>query len=556
MAAIDTLRDALFGDPPSVAFKPSRDDVITAFEELIAELTAVDSNAATLAELAATPISVDSVFLTEAGKEGIWVRALSSANTALLSADTLYGVSIISSVNIGHCWLRVWDKVNAKPEWFGAAIGNAAVDSYPAMQACLDVTGILVMGRGAYYGSRGLLLPDNAVVRGQGALVSGYVCTHATDHLMRQRGVSGVSYAFGADLRDFALERSVNPTTPASSADDITQGHGLHFFMVSNPRVRSVYTYNNLAELYYNNVLSPHFEDVRGIRNTGGGSDRWYGVNHDGVTGGGTFGGPSPNPSATLIKPNMVGRAAVGTNYNYYLRGALQDLWVVDPEAAGQAATTGIQFFLDINGATAGDVHIIRPIADGYKTNGIYVDGAPLGSSIDIVGAWIAPNAAATSTGVVIDASHGVNLSGRADFAAATGLACVSANDCTELDCDFRSANSQTPFSGTSVSASRIKIKAYKSAAGGGGSFGNIVTLIGGSRNRVEVSGTISAAGSPQLWVSGIALDGTAAGCTLDVTGMAVGAATDRVAISGTGVTTQGNVSGHVIINPGAGAML
>lgn len=34
MSAIDTLRAALFGDPPSVSFKPNRDGVINAFEEL------------------------------------------------------------------------------------------------------------------------------------------------------------------------------------------------------------------------------------------------------------------------------------------------------------------------------------------------------------------------------------------------------------------------------------------------------------------------------------------------------------------------------------------
>lgn len=500
----------------------------------------------------------DSWLLGASGIYGVFTWRTGNYSTQVAS-DTLEGIYIASTVSgkgptVG-CWVRNFNASDCRPEWFGAQIDNGSFDSYPAMQACLDVTGVLIMGRGTYYGSRGLALPDNAVIRGQGALVSGYICASATDHIISQRGVSGVSYKFGADLENFAIARTPNPTTPSSTASDISQGHGLHFFMVSNPRVRSVYTYNNLAELYISNCLSPDISDVRGIRQTGTSSDRWYGLWVDGVTTGGTFGGPSPNPSTTIKKPNMVSFASVGTCYHYYLNGALQDLWIVDPEAAGQGVTS-IQFLLNINGATAGDVHIIRPIADGYKTNGIYVKSAPVGSSIIIENAWVAPNSAATSTGIVIDASHGVTLSGRSEFALATGLACITANDCTGLDCDFRSNNSQSPFTGTSVSSSKIEMIAFKNVAGGGGSFGNVVSLIGGSRNRVGVHCTISPNSSPQLWVAGIALNDTAANCTLDVTGVANGAATDRVSIAGSGVSTQGNVSGHVIINPGAGAML
>ena len=483
--------------------------------------------------------------LQEAGREGTF-----SLKTGTAPTDTLEGVYVVSNT-AGYYWEREWDGIIAKAEWFGAVLNNGGVDSYAALQACLNVTGKLYLPTGSYYSSAGLLLPDNAVVWGQGALFSGITFSTATGHLMRQQGVSGTSYKAGANLADFALGRTPNPTTPGSVAGDISQGHGLSFFMVSNPRVRSVYTYNNLVELYVNNVLSPDIVDVRGIRQTGSGSDRWYGCYVDGVTTGGTFGGPSPNPSTTITKPNMVSNASVGTCYHYYLNGAIQDLWMVDPEAAGQGGTS-VQFFLNINGATAGDVHIVRPIADGYKTNGINVKGAPVGSSINIVDAWVAPSASATSTGVVIDASHGVNISGRSDFASASGLACVTANDCTELDCNFRSNNSQTPFSATSMSSSNVLIKAFKNFAGGGGSFGNIITLIGGSQNRVAAYGTVSPNGSPQLWAAGIALNDTAANCQLDVSGVPASSVVNRLTISGAAVTTQGTVGTHFVINPGA----
>lgn len=494
-------------------------------------------------------------WLSESGRFGLF-EWMAGNFTALVAADTLQGICV-PSVQAGYgagvgCWVRRWDGSAAKPEWFGAVINDGGIDCYVALQACLDVTGSLTLGKGNYYSSRGLVLPAKSVVRGQGALLSGIIVNHATDHLISQRGVSGVSYIDGADLEGFAIARTPNPTTPGSTANDISQGHGLHFFMVSNPRVRHVYTYNNLAECYVNNCLSPDILDVRGIRQTGGGGDRWYGFYVDGVTAGGTFGGPSPNPSTTIKKPNMVANAAVGTSYNYYLNGALQDLWMEDPEAAGGH----IQFLMNINGATAGDVHIVRPISDGYRTNGINVVGAPLGSSIDIVGSWVAPASGASGSGIKINASHGVNLSGRGDFILASGLRCVDANDCTELDCNFRVANSQNPFYGTNVHASAIAMKAHKSFSGGGGAFGEIITLISGTRNTARAHGTISTAGLPQLWNAGIALDATAANCTIDVTGVANGAATARYTVATVPVTTQGNVSGHVVINPGAGAML
>lgn len=502
------------------------------------------TSAATVVALKALPVSAGAVaFLTEDGREGAFIGRAGAPPVS----DPNNGIYITSNTS-GFYWERIWDQVNPLPDWWGGKLNDSGVDSYDAIIACLTVTGRMTIPKGTYYSSHGIALPvGGAVVQGAGSLQSSISVSSATDHLMSIDGVPTVSYAGYVDLSDFALGRSVNPTTPASVANDITQGHGLHFAMASNPRVRSVYTYNNLVECYVSNCLSPDIADVRGLRQTGGGGDRWYGLYVDGVTGGGTFGGPSPNPSSTVKKPNMIANPAVGTSYNYYLAGALQDLWIVDPEAA--AGTT--QFLIDSNDSTAGDFHIVRPICDGYGTFGIHIKDTNFLGSLNIIDAWIAPKSGAASSGVRIESSSGVKFSGRGDFSLTSGLLGVQITDSSLLNIEWHSVNCQSPVSATSMIASELRVFAAKNFIGA--AFGSIVTCVGGSRNKVNIC---AVAYDTQQWVSGFNADATASGYSIDVSGIAGSTTTDRVVINAAPVATQGNVGGHNIFNPSAGPLL
>lgn len=498
---------------------------------------------ATRTAMKALSVLQTTAYLTEAGREGMFVL---QAGTA--PADTLEGI-YVDSDTASYYWERQYTGY-PRAEWFGAVLDDGGVDSSAALQACIDVTGKLYFPKGLYYGTAGLN-GNGAVIRGEGELLSGYSCNHATAHLLSNAGTVS-AFATGGDFDGFALVRSVTPTTPASAADDRTQGHGIHLDLVSNPRVGSVYTYNNLAELYVARTLAAQIGNIRGIRQTGSGVDRWYGLYVYGdPTGmpGGWASGPSGNPSCTIKKIQMVPFATVTSSVAFSLQKNLQDLWIVDPEASG----CGTQFDINPQGETCGDVHIVRPIADGFNTRGLHIRNVPKGSSLEITGAWIAPTAGASGQGVRIEDANGVTFDGRGDFTLAPTIDGVYATDSSQIDVKLRAKNCQRPIYTITVSMSVLHADGISTLTAA--DAGYLVNCVGGVNNIVSASGDIF--GGTKQWLFGVELDATAANYTINVTRVLPASVfNDKYSVAGVAVITQGNVSGHVVINPGAGAML
>lgn len=479
------------------------------------------------------------VSLTEGGRSGFFEVVSGTAPN-----DPLEGFYIQGS---GKYLARRWDGIDSRAEWFGAVIDRGDVDSFQAIQACIALTGTCTLGKGIYYCSRSPLanLPAYAVVRGMGALHSGIIVRHPTDHLISQRGALPGDYMGGANLQGFGVSRSVAPTVPSSPAEDRTTGHGIHMFMVSNPIIKDVYTYNNLVEIYANNVLSMDFDTVRGMNQNSTVLARWYGLWIDGASPIGSFGGPSQNPSARIHKINMVGGSARQA-YGYYLQGSMQDLWITEMEAAGCTSSV----FLDCgSGHTCGDVRLGHVVCDGYARHGIHIKDVPQGSSLMITEPWVAGRSGAGGAGIRIENSHNVTISnGSGDGALSSGVRMVEASGSSNLRVGVVANNYVTPVALTNVTTSEFDAVAHKNIAGGGAS-GSIIAAAGGTRNRLTAAGTATS----QRWESAIALDGNARNYALDVTRVATGAASARIRIAGTAIATQGNVGGHVIINPGAG---
>lgn len=448
-----------------------------------------------------------------------------------------------------------------RAEWWGAVLDNGAVDSAAAIQACITATGKLYFPKGLYYGTAGLD-GTGAVIRGEGELLSGYSCSSATDHLLKTEGVVSTSFATGGDWEGFALVRSVTPTTPASAADDVTQGHGIHLDLVTNPRIRNVYTYNNLVELYHARCLSPEIDNVRGLRQTGGGTDRWAGYwcagDPTGMPGGWAT-GPSGNPSARIGKLNMVAYSSVGTDgtanlsRNYVLEDNLQDLWIEHAEAGGGGHT---QFYINPNGTQCSDAYIANAIADGFLNKGFHIQNMPIGNNFEIKKAWMAPAAAAASGaspyGLRAELAHGLKFHGTGDFTNAPAIDGVYSTDANNQDIEVRLTNCQRPVYTVSVSSSRLKAEGICTLTAA--DAGYIVNSVGGSHNEIIAGGTTT--GTKQ-WLSGVELDATAANNIVNVAKVLAAAFSGaRYSVAGVAVTTQGDVGGHVVINPGAGAML
>jgi hypothetical protein len=488
-----------------------------------------------------SPVVGKVAFVQDTGREGHFICRAGTAPT-----DTQQGIYVASST-ANFYWERVWDGVYCPPEWFGAQINNPSFDNYNAFMGALNVTGILSLGKGVYYSSSGFVLPEYCVVKGQGALHTAIVVNHATDHLMSQDGTYPGTYAGGANLQGFGITRGVAATVPASASDDRTQGHGLHFAMVSNPIVKDVYTYNNLVEVYVSNVLSIDFHVIRGINLTGASMARWYGLWVDGFSPIGSFGGPSPNPSARISKVNMVGGGATQA-YGYYLENAIQDLWINELESAG--CTKGI--FVDCNNATCGDVHLNAAVMDGYRTNGIHILNVPPGSSLFMSNPWVAGTVGATGAGIRIENSHNINIVGAtSDGALANSVYMFHLSDSSNVEATLTANNYVSPCYMISAFSCNINVKAYKNISGGGNT-GDIILAIGGNYTSLTAAGNAV----DQKWLAGISVDATVTTYKMDVTGVDPASVTDRMRQAGIAVTTQGNVSGNIIFNPGAGAML
>jgi len=496
---------------------------------------------ATIAELPSVPAAVnDLAYVTDPGRAGAFICRAGTA-----PSDPMQGIYVVSNTPNLY-WERDWDGIDCPPEWFGGRINDAGFNNYNACMGALNVTGILSLGKGSYYSSSGLALPAYSVVRGQGALHTAIVVNNATDHLISQEGVFPGDYIGGANVQGVGLVRGVPAAIPANPADDKTQGHGLHFSMCSNPIVEDVYTYNNLAEVYVSNVLSVDFSTIRGINLTGGGVARWYGLWVDGASPIGAFGGPSPNPSARFFQVNMVGSGATQA-YGYYFQGSIQDLWVSSLESAG--CSKGI-FIDNGSGFNCGDVHLLNPVIDGYAQYGIHVKEVQQGASLFILNPWVAGRSGATDSGIFIQGSHNVDIVGATgDGVLSTGVYMLEIENCSQISATLTANNYVTPCYMISASSCNVNVTAYKNI-GGGGVSGNIIVAIGGDNTSLMAAGTKISQG----WDAGIAIDATVDSYMLNVVGVDTTAVTARIKQASVAVTTQGNVGGNVIINPGAGA--
>ena len=483
------------------------------------------------------------VFLTESGREGWFICRSGTAPT-----DPLEGLYVVSSTPSFY-WERMWSGNKPNAGWWGADLDNAAVNSAPAIQACLEVTNQMHFPFGFYYGTVGLTVTTGSVITGAGALFCGYLCSHPTDHLLSNAGTTS-AFAIGGDFRDFALSRTVTPTTPASAADDRIQGHGLHLDLVSNPRVNRVYTYNNLVEVYVARSLAAQVENIRGLRQTGGASDRWTGLMVYGDPTGmpdGWASGPSGNPSCTIKKIQMGALSGLASSKPYSLQKHLQDLWIEDPEAGGGH----VSFDIDPGGMSASDVFIVRPVADAYTTNGYNIRNLPLNSTMIIRDAWTAPSASATGAGALLNGAHGLEMNIKGDFLLNSGLRGIDANDSSQMKINADMVNCQFPVVATTVNSSELKIRGYKDFASA--NFGDVFTSFNSNTSTIDIC-TVAVGAQKYLTVCNI--DNLSSGLFINVTRTYAGSAIDKIKINGAAVTTQGNVGGHFIINPGAGAVL
>lgn len=172
-------------------------------------------------------------YLDEGGRSGIWLWREGDFRAAI-AADPLQGLIIPhASVSPGTgAWLRDWDGVHGRPEWFGARADDPGFNCAPAIQAAIDLCPTVMLGAGSYHVRSGLRITRNGTRmigagitqtdQGSNDRSTQIVCSSATDTIIRIGSESHSQPATlieAVQLIDFTVRRGAAPFVPASGVE-------------------------------------------------------------------------------------------------------------------------------------------------------------------------------------------------------------------------------------------------------------------------------------------------------------------------------------------------
>jgi hypothetical protein len=177
------------------------------------------------------PADVGSTWwLDEEERAGAWTFKAGDFASAV-SADRLQGLFLPhAGVSPSRgAWVRQWDNVTGRAEWFGARRNVPNFDNQPAIQAALDLCPVVQLGAGSYFVARRLTITRNGTQlrgvnptqtdQGTSDRSTRIVSTSATETIL-QIGSDSRSkpseLVEAVRIEGFTVDRSANPFTPAS----------------------------------------------------------------------------------------------------------------------------------------------------------------------------------------------------------------------------------------------------------------------------------------------------------------------------------------------------
>jgi len=230
----DSERRMMLGLLTAIPFRP-RPDVNGVHSENARPL--IGSVAPDRSILASSvPTGVGQVaYLAEVGREGFFTWHQGNY-THLVENDPLQGLYVKNdTIASGQgCWVRLWDGITGRPEWFGAKANDASIDCLRSIQASLDLCAATQLGSGDYFVSGTLTITKNGSTllgaahtqtdqNSNDAYCTRIICTSATATIIRigSSGLTDPRHSNGdlteaVVLQGLTVDRSVNPFTPAS----------------------------------------------------------------------------------------------------------------------------------------------------------------------------------------------------------------------------------------------------------------------------------------------------------------------------------------------------
>ncbi len=209
------------------------------------------------------------VRLDEGGRSGVWLWRAGDFSAAV-RADPLQGLTVAHAqvAPSRGAWVREWDGMTGRPEWFGARANAPGFDNQLAIQAALDLCPAVQLGAGSYYVTRGLRIRRSGVHlfggghtqtdQGANGSATQIVCTDPRETIL-QIGPEGrarpANLVECVRIEGFTVNRSADPFTPASG---ILGAIGISLGWCVNCHAERVLSINSCRGWYFGGTVETY----------------------------------------------------------------------------------------------------------------------------------------------------------------------------------------------------------------------------------------------------------------------------------------------------------
>lgn len=288
------------------------------------------------------------------------------------------------------------------PEWFGAVANDGNIDCTKAIEDCIKIMTVTELQLADYFcndtieitDSRKKLIGVNNYKLLDDMKSSRIIVQSATKDVIflgkKQKPEDIVYYVTNTVIQDVELTRSIVPT-PAAKGSEINSPTGLRMQYCYMCDIEKVRTSENSNGFVIAGTVYCHFRrstSFRSLQGTTPDNDTFIGFFINGNT---DIGLASGNASLYISDCNSIigGSVTYTDSIGFLVEGKGADLNLFRPESAN------INSGIIINGddSTTGnvDIHIVQPIIDQFKSNGIWFNNIGKYASIDLTNGYFAP---------------------------------------------------------------------------------------------------------------------------------------------------------------------
>ncbi len=475
---------------------------------------------------------------------------------AAIAADPLQGL-VVAHASIAPAqgaWVREWDGVHGRPEWFGARIDDAGFDNRPAFQAALDLCPTVMLGAGSYYLRSGVRIVHNGTRmigagitqtdQGRNDRCTQIVCSSATDTIIQIGSDSRTqpsALTETVQLCDFTVRRSVAPFVPPTGVEGAI---GIAMRWCVNCHIERVFSIDSTRGWYFYGTVENYVTYCGALRAIAGsrpGQDVFIGFHLDYAA---PLASNAGNASLYIDHCRAFGGFGGKAPGFAYSAGLRTDAGWVDLFINALEAGT-LQYGIHGNGGGGGDglsfrnenLTITNCVLDPGYLASIRLENADSSSAIQIAACYFAVTATGTSI-ALYNLGGSVSLTGNQCIIGSpggTGLSAVAVNDLRtsgniytrlmqpiylERVTNFHVQDTIRVFDAT---------KTYPAVTVAGCQRGKIDCIVSG-RAAVQAGGVALRAGSSLIEVCGTTIDPAAI----------AGGAANKVTFEGKPVTAAG----------------